>query len=146
MAIKDGDGSEGLSCLPGSRCDSVAELLQLLGGDVQRLLRIIEPYQQIANDTLLDMDAALRHGNVEQLRAITHEMAMACYLVGQKETAHRMEAISQAHTKAVVDPVMVQCVARAREALLESIVHMELEIARLKQTESEFGRERSNER
>ena len=146
MAIKDDDGSDGLNCLSSSRCDSVDELLQVLGGDVARLLRVIEPYQQVATDTLLTMDAALRHGNVEQVRAIAHEMAMACYLVGQKEAGHRMEAISQARAKAVVDPVMVQCVARAREALLESIVHMELEIARLKQTESEFGRERTNER
>ena len=131
MAIMDDEGADEAE---GSedRQSSIVELLDLLGGDVARVLRVIEPYRQVASDNLLRLDAAMRDGHVEHVQEVAYEMAMACYLVGEREVARQLGGILQVKAKPVIDPVMAQYVARGRAALLDSIVHMELEIARLK--------------
>ncbi|WP_460714077.1 hypothetical protein [Lysobacter terrae] len=139
MAITDDEGSDEAERRMEDRKGPIAELLDLLGGDVARVLRVIEPYRQAASDNLLRLDAALRDGNVEQVREVAYEMAMACYLVGEREAARQLGAILQVKAAPVIDPVMAQSMARGRTALLDSIVHMELEITRLKAIAAQPG-------
>lgn len=104
--------------LPGRNSISLA---QLLGGDEERVLRVLHAFHGMANDGLLQLDGATRDGNGEEVMRIAQRLAMACHLVGEAETGCLLDAVGATGTSTAIDPVMTQHIARARASLIDSI-------------------------
>lgn len=103
-------------------------LENLLGGDEERLLRILRAFQQVAGDNLVQLDSALRSGDVAMLRTVAQQAATACHLVGEDHAGFMLQGIVDAASRPVVDPILMRQVIKARTALRGSVLRITVRI------------------
>lgn len=114
-----------INVVPGQNRPTLSELL---GGDEARVLRVLRAFCNAANNDLLQLDGAVRDGNVVLVRQLATRLAVACHLVGEDGTGRDLDAIAIAGTSSAIDPVMTQHIARARTTLIDSIARIAVRV------------------
>jgi hypothetical protein len=103
-------------------------LVDLMGGDESRVIRVLQAFLNAANCDLLQLDDAVRQGSGELVRQIAYRLAMICHQVGEGIAGSQLEAIARAGRSSTIDPVMTQLIVRGRTALIDAIARISLRV------------------